>query len=75
MKNDFRIACVIMASAFTFGGMLMTRTVSGFAGREHELMILAAGMAFLAAGFFLGILSGFQTVAPSVTSQRNTMLI
>jgi hypothetical protein len=66
-RNDFKVACVIMASTFVFAGFWLTRTVSGFAGREHELVILAAGMAFLAAGWFLGILSGFQTVARSLS--------
>lgn len=66
-SKDFKIACVIGASAFVIGGIILIRTIVNFAGNEHELMILAAGMAFLAAGWFLGILSGFQTVARSLS--------
>ena len=55
-----KAACIILAISFGLGGLLLTRTVGQFIGCEHELMILAIGTAFLACGYFFGIVQGMK---------------
>jgi hypothetical protein len=47
----------ITAGLFGLAGLKLTNILSIFVGQEHEIMILAIGMCFLATGYFLGLIS------------------